>query len=81
MSTSGGGVYTEYYCLVPEETYNQVIEEYHYSDDYISWNYKLKKMYVKIEDYTCYVKLISWGGNEEIITHKRSEIIWIDYIY
>ena len=78
IDSYGGEAYEEDYCLVSEDLYNQYTEKY--SDSELSWNAKLKQMYVKFEGDTCYVKLISWGNYEEIITYKRSEISWVDYI-
>ena len=78
-SSYGGYIETDQYCLVTEEFYNQCLDSYH-SENSLDWNAKLKKMYVKLEDFTCYVKLISWSDKEEIKTHNRNEISWIDYL-
>lgn len=78
-SSASGGVETDYYCLVTEDDYNRNIERYH-SESRLSWYGKLKKMFVKFDNDICYIKLISWGGSEEIKSYKRREIIWVDYI-
>lgn len=77
----GSDVDIDDYCLVTEDFYNQyVIEKYGQETIYTSWDFKLKKMYVKFENDICYIKLISWGNYEEIKTYERSKISWVDYI-
>ena len=62
--------------VTSEEDYvNKSGSTYNYADIQ-----KLKKIYVKFGNNKCYLKLITWGGTEEIKEYAREEIIYIDYI-
>ena len=74
-----GGVAKSEYCLTTEENYKKILNDRQYEYN-MDWSSKLKKMYVKLNNDICYVKLISWGGMEEIKEHDRTMIWWIDYV-
>ena len=78
-STSGGSPYQDYYCVISEENYQNIIGQYG-SETRITWNAKIKTILVKFDENNCYIKLISWGGNEEEKTYSRGAISYVDYL-